>query len=383
MSNPAVSIVIPVYNGANYLACAIDSALSQTYPHCETIVVNDGSDDGGETERIALSYGDKIRYFAKENGGVASALNLGIRHMRGEYFSWLSHDDYYLPDKVLRELQAIPAGRPETLVFSDYVYLDTITGHNLAVDMAKRFTPRQLSVPLFPVMFQLIHGCAVLLHRSHLDRVGLFDEAQRSTQDYDMWFRAFRGSRTLHCPHSGLVSRLHPQAGNQTIPEFIDDACAFLIGADRQLTDAERAELSGTPHRYYRQMCENVAGTKYAEAKRYFSAAAAQDKYGTHCRNAEEKRALLRALEANCGADPSTAPGTHAAETLGGAALDARIRQAMERCDRMPNNRAERHIRRPHWGLRTRVKRALLKYGWKGALQKGWEKAFRRNRARP
>ena len=58
---------------------AIDSALSQTYENIEVIVVNDGSNDDGKTRNIALSYGYKIRYFEKENGGVATALNLGIK----------------------------------------------------------------------------------------------------------------------------------------------------------------------------------------------------------------------------------------------------------------------------------------------------------------
>ena len=79
---------------------AIDSALAQTYPDFEVIVVNDGSDDGGMTERIALSYGTRINYCYKENGGVASALNVGILMMSGDLFSWLSHDDVYYPEKV-------------------------------------------------------------------------------------------------------------------------------------------------------------------------------------------------------------------------------------------------------------------------------------------
>ena len=98
MSNdPLVSIVIPVYNGADYLSECIDSALAQTYSNIEILVINDGSVDDGATEAVAQSYGDRIRYFRKENGGVSSALNLGIQHMRGDYFSWLSHDDRYEP----------------------------------------------------------------------------------------------------------------------------------------------------------------------------------------------------------------------------------------------------------------------------------------------
>ena len=87
MYQPKISIVIPAYNASNYLAEAIDSALAQTYPNVEIIVVNDGSKDDGATERIALSYGDKIRYFSKENGGSSSALNTGIANMTGEWFS--------------------------------------------------------------------------------------------------------------------------------------------------------------------------------------------------------------------------------------------------------------------------------------------------------
>ena len=108
MNNPKVSIIIPCYNGEKYLKNAIDSALSQSYENIEVIVVNDGSED--DTEKIALEYGKKIRYFKKKNGGVSSALNLGIKEMEGEYFSWLSHD----------ELMAIPDGKYAKLYNSQF-----------------------------------------------------------------------------------------------------------------------------------------------------------------------------------------------------------------------------------------------------------------------
>ena len=105
--NPKVSIVIPVYNGSNYLKDAIDSALSQTYNNLEIIVVNDGSNDEGKTKAIAEPYGNKIIYLEKENGGASSALNLAIKKMTGDYFSWLSHDDMYYPNKISRQVEEL------------------------------------------------------------------------------------------------------------------------------------------------------------------------------------------------------------------------------------------------------------------------------------
>ena len=126
---PLVSIIIPVYNGANYLREAIESALGQTYGNCEVLVINDGSNDHGETEREALKFGDRIRYFKKENGGVASALNFGIRKMQGEYFSWLSHDDVYSPQKIEKQLEAVlQSGNPAALVQAEYEFYNEDTG---------------------------------------------------------------------------------------------------------------------------------------------------------------------------------------------------------------------------------------------------------------
>ena len=121
-----VSIIIPVFNGSEYLAEAINSALNQTYKNIEVLVINDGSTDGGKTEEIALSFGESIRYIKKKNGGVASALNLSLDYMTGDYFSWLSHDDLYTNNKIELEIKAMNENvNKNTIIYSDYTVIYT------------------------------------------------------------------------------------------------------------------------------------------------------------------------------------------------------------------------------------------------------------------
>lgn len=219
MRNILVSIVIPVYNGANYLRDAIDSALAQTCLNCEVIVVDDGSTD--DTKRICLNYGDQIRYFHKENGGVSTALNLGIREMRGEYFSWLAHDDMYYPYKTERQIKALEQSSDKTaVVHANYDLLDVRRGTVSHMRQENSYSAEQLTNSVFPLLMGTIHASTPLLHKSHFDRVGLFDENQPLTQDYDLLFRALRGRRSIFLPEPLLMSRLHDQSGKNTTGQF-------------------------------------------------------------------------------------------------------------------------------------------------------------------
>ena len=121
--NPMVSVVVPVYNGANYLGAAIESVLRRPTPNIEIVVVNDGSNDDGATERVALSYGKRIRYFFKSNGGVASALNRAISEARGViYFLGSVMMTSILTDKIERQISFLTE-QPEPgrcIVYGDY-----------------------------------------------------------------------------------------------------------------------------------------------------------------------------------------------------------------------------------------------------------------------
>ena len=214
--SPRVSIVIPVYNGSNFLREAIDSALAQTYGNIEVIVINDGSTDDGLTEEIAVSYGDKLRYFRKENGGVASALNLGIREMTGEYFSWLSHDDVYCPDKVADQVEWLRQHglKPEVILYSDYDLIDSVsrvTGQT----QVRHLDPQEFLSYL--VMEHPVNGCTTLVPKMCFEKVGMFDERLKTTQDYDLWLRMAWHYAFVHIPRPLIQSRIHPDQGSITM----------------------------------------------------------------------------------------------------------------------------------------------------------------------
>lgn len=256
MFAPKVSILIPVYNGANYMREAIDSALAQTYQNIEVIVINDGSTDA--SEEIALSYGEKIRYFAKENGGVATALNLGIEKMQGDYFSWLSHDDLYMPDKIKIQIEALQERNDlQTIVYSDFTEWNMEDGSVSAAEISSQFSKERLENSVFPVCFGLIHGCSLLIHKSHFQRAGVFDEGLRTTQDYDLWFRMFRGQRLIFVPEPLICSRLHAAQGTNTISCHQQERKEFFAQFFLSLSAEEMEELFGHPAMLYGRV-ENV-----------------------------------------------------------------------------------------------------------------------------
>lgn len=229
---PLVSIVIPVYNGSNYLSEAIDSALAQTYENVEIIVVNDGSPDNGKTEEIALSYGDKIRYFKKENGGSSSALNFGIKQMRGEWFSWLSHDDLYYPEKIKKQINYIIVNNLyNNENINKHIFFtasENVDGNGKCI---RRPSEKHIQsvfndvnsvkenkyLIANPIKY-CFHGCGCLIHKSAFEAVGMLDEKLRLVNDIDMWFRLYSGGYILHyIPEVLVKGRVHAKQISRSI----------------------------------------------------------------------------------------------------------------------------------------------------------------------
>jgi glycosyltransferase involved in cell wall biosynthesis len=268
---PRVSIVIPVYNGVNYARHAIDSALAQDYANTEVIVVNDGSRDDGATDALARSYGERIRYVNKPNGGVASALNAGISAMTGDVFCWLSHDDTHLPHKTSRQVELWrAAGCPEEVLFSDYRLINAegemITEVRLDHAMLE-------AKPLYALLRGSIHGCSVFVPRQMFDAVGLFNEALPTTQDYDLWHRMIRRYRFRHIPEVLIESRWHDEQGSKKI-DHVAEATAMWTRIIEELSHEQMREMEGSPLLFLTRMSEFMkANGLTAAAERFLSMA--------------------------------------------------------------------------------------------------------------
>jgi len=218
---PKVSVIIPAYNAADYLAEAIDSVLSQTYPNIEILVINDGSRDDGATERVALSYGDKIRYFAKENGGVSSALNLGIENMTGDYFSWLSHDDAYTKDKIEVQVASLQNADTNTVSLCSHIFIDKdsnpITAHKAIAPCKESSLMSAKEALNFMLNHGSYNGCAFLIPKEVFASSLRFREDLRYSQDMLMWTHIFlNGSSVQYITDECVLSRIHAAQQTQT-----------------------------------------------------------------------------------------------------------------------------------------------------------------------
>ena len=230
---PVFSVIIPTYNQERFLPAALGSLLDQTYPHWEAIIVNDGSTDATAGVMEKYAYGDgRFRTYHKENGGVASALNEGLRHARGQWICWLSSDDLFEPNKLEVHLEAIDKNPKIRFFYSHFYYLDDSTGTKTAPDLWNP-VPETIFQVSRMLLGPYIHGNSVAIHRSVFEEIGTFDEKLRNGQDFDMWLRIsarfpshFIDRRTCITRwHAGQTTNLFPEAG------FFDSAraCASFL----------------------------------------------------------------------------------------------------------------------------------------------------------
>lgn len=276
---PHVSVVMPVYNGGDYIALALDSVLAQTYRDFEIVLVNDGSRDEGHTDRLCRRYADahpgRIRYILQENGGVGSALNTAIGAMRGEVFCWLSHDDLFEPFKLERQVDFfVRLGKAEAMLFSDYRLIDPEGRETAQV----RLDPGEaLRAPRLPLFRGWINGCTLFIPKALFPSAAPFDPQYRYVQDYRLWLELLERAELFHQPELLVRYRTHPGQDSRR-PDFVAEADALWIHMVDRLGPVARAQISGSDRRYYEEVRAHLEVSHYPAAAAH--AAAMRDACG-------------------------------------------------------------------------------------------------------
>jgi glycosyltransferase involved in cell wall biosynthesis len=204
---------MPVYQGREYLAAAIESVLAQTVEHFELLVVDDGSTDGSAA--IALSYAERdsrVHYRRQENAGQGAARNAGIGAARGGAVAFLDQDDLWLPDKLAKQLPLLDD--------TNVVYSDTYILRDGRSSREERFSDHLEGWPVPATLESLIVGNTIpvltaVLPRRLLLAHGCFtiDPALKGVDDYDLWLRlAAAGVTFRYVPEPLAVYRVHSAA---------------------------------------------------------------------------------------------------------------------------------------------------------------------------
>jgi len=206
---PLVSILIPAYNAKLWIAEAIQSALAQTWPHREIIVVNDGSKD--RTAEIARSFVPKIKLISTENRGLSAAVNLAYRHSHGDYIQELDADDLLLPDKIECQLGALREGDSKRILLSSPWAPFYHRAHTA------RFVKNSFWEDLTPVEWLLrkmsegthMQNATWLVSRELAEAAGPWDETLEYDQDGEYFTRVLAASEgTRFVAGTGILYRI-------------------------------------------------------------------------------------------------------------------------------------------------------------------------------
>jgi glycosyltransferase involved in cell wall biosynthesis len=208
-----VSVIIPAYNAAGWVNRAIDSALAQTYTRREILVVNDGSTD--TTADVLAEYGDAIQVLTQPNGGLSSARNRGIQEARGEFLAFLDADDYWLPEKLDRQVACLQqewnvgfCSTRTQVVSPEGEPLGTWNCPTMDTTLLRTIFMRHASIAG--------SGSGVMARSRLFAQAGGFDSQLRSLEDIDMWMRlaVLGGYACIEEPLTVIIKSPDSMSGN-------------------------------------------------------------------------------------------------------------------------------------------------------------------------
>ncbi len=216
---PLVSVIMPAYNTAAWIAESIDSVLNQDYPAKELLVIDDGSTDG--TLEILRAYGDRIRLITQRNQGSAVARNAGLDAAHGEFIAFLDSDDVWLPGKLSAQVRYLQAHPELGMIYSRwrawkpdaqgrYPTAVELGVSDEAADTLPGTVPQGSGWLYNRLLFgSLLHTITTMARRELVERVGHFDPELKRGQDYDYWLRASRLTEIHKLDVVHALYRLH------------------------------------------------------------------------------------------------------------------------------------------------------------------------------
>ncbi len=237
-----VSVVIPAYNVAAHIGEAIDSVLAQDYAPVEIIVVDDGSRD--DTADVVSSRFPQVTLIRKANGGAATARNAGIRQAQGEFIAFLDADDIWLPGKLKAQVDYFRA-HPDVAMnctgFSQWVsdeegvFPDPLSVIPDQAGVASDAIDRELSGWVYHrlLLRSFVWTTTVMMRRTLIDKIGLFDESFRLGQDYEYFLRASRETEIHRLSRAYALYRQHPGSATARGIDY-NYAARVIEGAHRK-----------------------------------------------------------------------------------------------------------------------------------------------------
>ena len=232
MNKPTVSVIIPTYNNAAYLAEAIESVIAQTFRDIEIIVINDGSTD--QTDQVMSAYLNRVVYIRQTNLGPSAARNRGITQAQGKYLAFLDADDIFLPNKIDLQISFLEAHPEIDLVYSDGVRFKINRGRKTTLPLSTTgdlFIIR--SAPDQYVFHLMIHNIfpidTVLIKRECVVKVNGFDETLTAFEDWDFWFRIAEQFRITFVDGEVVNYRVTPGSNSSDAPRIYHEARKVLL----------------------------------------------------------------------------------------------------------------------------------------------------------
>ena len=205
-ASPLVSVIIPNHNYGRYLRQAVESALGQTYPHREVLVVDDGSDD--DSEAVLRGYGGRIRWVRQSRQGGAAARNRGVAESRGTLLAFLDSDDRWLPEKLERQVARWVAEPELGLVHCGVHFIDA-EGRRLGAlcEGVEGWAAPELL--LFRRLTYVTGGSGSLVPREAFEAAGGFDARLSTSADWDFYYRVAVRRRFGFVPEPLVEMRKH------------------------------------------------------------------------------------------------------------------------------------------------------------------------------